>query len=274
MVRVIPRAPWGNASRINRRAAWRKTRRRVERPNGDSVADANKQPKPFLTREAGPLWQARGKEELSTNAIFNCQAWDTRAVRFSLACAHATRANAKLLAASQDGGIRAPRLILEYVTTRPSSLAGATQLHASNAFLLFDLDMTRASPGAHAQQGPTNFRVLHAQVRCRHRPSRSCQHGIVRSSVSCRAQRASLLGQQGRAFGVGLGLRLYLLSPSVVAAGGSRDGDHQGGDKQSRHDGKGKDPLEGDDLAEELGNANGGGHHTEVEAHGVILSKG
>jgi len=54
-------------------------------------------------------------------------------------------------------------------------------------------------------------------------------------------------------------------------ASGCGHSNYHGGDKESSHDGERKDPLEGDDLAEELGNTNGSRQDAEIEAHGVVL---
>jgi len=49
------------------------------------------------------------------------------------------------------------------------------------------------------------------------------------------------------------------------------EGNNDGGNEEDGHDGEGKDPLEGDDLAEELTNTEGGAENAEGEAHSVIL---
>lgn len=66
--------------------------------------------------------------------------------------------------------------------------------------------------------------------------------------------------------------RRGLLSPAVVSASGGRDRDDNGGHEQDSHDGEGEDPLERDNLSEELGDTNGGCQNAQVEAHGIVLS--
>lgn len=48
---------------------------------------------------------------------------------------------------------------------------------------------------------------------------------------------------------------------------GDQDGEH----KEGSHDSKGKDPLESDDLGEELADTKRSCEDTESKAHGVIL---
>jgi hypothetical protein len=48
-------------------------------------------------------------------------------------------------------------------------------------------------------------------------------------------------------------------------------GNDEGHDKENRHDDKGKDPLEGSNVVDKLGDANGGREHAERKAHGVVL---
>jgi len=49
------------------------------------------------------------------------------------------------------------------------------------------------------------------------------------------------------------------------------DCDDQGGEEEDSHDNEGKDPLECNDLGEELANADRGGQDAQCEAHGVVL---
>jgi hypothetical protein len=49
------------------------------------------------------------------------------------------------------------------------------------------------------------------------------------------------------------------------------NGNDQSAKEQNGHDRKSKDPLECDDLEQELANAQGGGENTERKAHGVVL---
>lgn len=44
-----------------------------------------------------------------------------------------------------------------------------------------------------------------------------------------------------------------------------------GGDEEGGHDGEGKDPLEGNDLSEELADTQGGAENTKGKANGVVL---
>jgi hypothetical protein len=59
----------------------------------------------------------------------------------------------------------------------------------------------------------------------------------------------------------------------ILLACPSGHGDDNGQDEEDCHDGKGKDPLEGHDLAMELSHSDGGRQDTETEAHGVVLGK-
>lgn len=69
-----------------------------------------------------------------------------------------------------------------------------------------------------------------------------------------------------------LGIRVHgTLSPANVTAGPNGHGNAERGEEEDGHDGKGKDPLEGDNVVGELGNTNGGSEDGEREAHGVIL---
>jgi len=49
------------------------------------------------------------------------------------------------------------------------------------------------------------------------------------------------------------------------------DSDDKGAEEQSSHDRKGKDPLESDDLSQELTNTEGSCQDTECKAHGIVL---
>lgn len=60
--------------------------------------------------------------------------------------------------------------------------------------------------------------------------------------------------------------------PLDILACPGRDCDKDGFDEEEGHDDEGKNPLQGNDLAEELSDANGGGKDAEGEAHGIVLS--
>ncbi len=49
------------------------------------------------------------------------------------------------------------------------------------------------------------------------------------------------------------------------------DDHNKGSQEKDTHNDKGKDPLEGNCLAEELADTEGGGEDGECEAHGVVL---
>jgi len=49
------------------------------------------------------------------------------------------------------------------------------------------------------------------------------------------------------------------------------DSDDKGAEEQSSHDRKGKDPLESDDLSQELTNTEGSCQDTECKANGIVL---
>jgi hypothetical protein len=51
----------------------------------------------------------------------------------------------------------------------------------------------------------------------------------------------------------------------------SWDCDDQGGEEENTHDDEGKDPLECDDLCEELANSDGGCQDAQREAYGIVL---
>lgn len=68
-----------------------------------------------------------------------------------------------------------------------------------------------------------------------------------------------------------LGIGLRLSSPGKVLAGCRGNCDTDSGDEEDGHDGECKNPLEGNNLSEELANTNGCGEHAEVESNGVIL---
>lgn len=59
--------------------------------------------------------------------------------------------------------------------------------------------------------------------------------------------------------------------PRNVPACRGRHGNRDRGDEQERHDDEGEDPLKGDNLVQELRNANGGSEDAEGEADGVIV---
>jgi hypothetical protein len=80
---------------------------------------------------------------------------------------------------------------------------------------------------------------------------------------------ALLVREQRRTFRV-LGRSSSPFSPACPGGNGNDDGL----DEQNRHDDKGKDPLQGNDLAQELGNANGRGQDAEGETHGEVLVNG
>jgi hypothetical protein len=71
--------------------------------------------------------------------------------------------------------------------------------------------------------------------------------------------------EQRRALGIRIGGALPLL------AGPGGNSDRDGSKEEDSHDDKGEDPLQGDNLTEELRDANGGGKNAEREAHGVVL---
>lgn len=81
------------------------------------------------------------------------------------------------------------------------------------------------------------------------------------------AHRLVVLAEERSTLGVGL----HLLSPLEVFSSRSRDGDDHGGNEQGSHNGEGENPLESNNLSEELSNADGGGEHAQVETHGVVL---
>lgn len=60
--------------------------------------------------------------------------------------------------------------------------------------------------------------------------------------------------------------------PSGVSAGCARGGNGDGQHEENRHDDKGEDPLECNDLSLELGDTNCGGQDAESKAHGVVLN--
>jgi hypothetical protein len=69
-------------------------------------------------------------------------------------------------------------------------------------------------------------------------------------------------------------------SPLLVSSRGSleppgprRNGDSDCRDEEEGHDDKGEDPLERDDLAQELGDSDRGSKNTEGESHRVVLSQ-
>lgn len=61
------------------------------------------------------------------------------------------------------------------------------------------------------------------------------------------------------------------LASAEAAAEDLGEGNGKGSDEEGGHDGKGKYPLEGDDLSEELADTEGGAEDAEGEAHGVVL---
>lgn len=63
-------------------------------------------------------------------------------------------------------------------------------------------------------------------------------------------------------------------SPGDVSASPGGHCNKDSHDKQESHDDEGEDPLEGDDLAQELGDTNRGSEHTERESHGIVLVDG
>lgn len=76
-----------------------------------------------------------------------------------------------------------------------------------------------------------------------------------------------LLGEEGSAL-------LILGSSSVpadVTASPRGDSDNDGHEEKDSHDDKGKDPLEGDNLAQELRDTEGSREDAEGKSHGVIL---
>jgi hypothetical protein len=77
-----------------------------------------------------------------------------------------------------------------------------------------------------------------------------------------------VVGQERSALLVGRGS-----ASSRLASAKSGNGDHDSRDEQDGHDGKGEDPLEGNDLAEELRDTDGGGEDAEREPDGVVLVK-
>jgi len=56
-----------------------------------------------------------------------------------------------------------------------------------------------------------------------------------------------------------------------ILANDTREGDQDGEKEQDTHDDKGKDPLEGDDVGEELRDTQRCAENAEVETHGVVL---
>ena len=60
-------------------------------------------------------------------------------------------------------------------------------------------------------------------------------------------------------------------APANLAASPGGNGDNDSHDEENGHDDKGKDPLEGNDLSQELRDTDGSGEHAKRESHGVIL---
>lgn len=71
--------------------------------------------------------------------------------------------------------------------------------------------------------------------------------------------------------GCALGVRIVPALPLKLLAGPGGHGHGDGRDEEHRHDDEGKDPLQGNNLAEELRDANRSGQDAEVEPHGVVL---
>lgn len=61
------------------------------------------------------------------------------------------------------------------------------------------------------------------------------------------------------------------LTSAEAAAKDLGESNDKGRNEEGGHDGEGKDPLEGDDLSEELANTKGGAENAEGEADGVVL---
>lgn len=76
------------------------------------------------------------------------------------------------------------------------------------------------------------------------------------------------LVEKGRTLGVTVGGAL----PLELLAGPGGYGHGDGRDKEHSHNDESEDPLQGNNLAEELRNTNGGREDAEIEAHGVVLS--
>lgn len=76
-----------------------------------------------------------------------------------------------------------------------------------------------------------------------------------------------VVGKQGST----LGVSLCLSSPGEIIAGGGRDCDTDGGDEEGGHDCECENPLESNDLSEELANTDGRGEDAKVKSHGVVL---
>lgn len=61
------------------------------------------------------------------------------------------------------------------------------------------------------------------------------------------------------------------LASSEATTEDLREGNDKGGNKEGGHDGESENPLECDDLSQELADAEGGAEDAEGEAHGVVL---
>lgn len=61
------------------------------------------------------------------------------------------------------------------------------------------------------------------------------------------------------------------LASAEAAAEDLGEGDDKGGNEEGGHDGEGEDPLEGDDLSEELADTKGSAENAEGKANGVVL---
>lgn len=98
----------------------------------------------------------------------------------------------------------------------------------------------------------------------------SLEEGIalVVSGRLALSSRGLVLGEERSTFGVGRA------AERDVSACPGRNGNDQGQDEQHRHDGEGEDPLEGDNLGEELADTESGSQDAQVESHGVILFSG
>lgn len=86
--------------------------------------------------------------------------------------------------------------------------------------------------------------------------------------TSTSLSRCLVVAEKRSTLGIGLSLAS---APADLLTGPSRYGDDHSEDEQHRHDGEGKDPLEGNDTIEELGDSQGSRQNAQVEAHGVVL---
>lgn len=79
---------------------------------------------------------------------------------------------------------------------------------------------------------------------------------------------SSSLSKERSTFGIARGLGS---SPRDGTAGRRWHRNEEGEDEQDGHDGEREDPLEGDELVQELGDADRGRENTQGETDGVVL---